>query len=897
MNRLKSVIVLLVLTIVVVGCSGNEPAPTVATLEAPAEEAAQLPAPIEEPAQLPAPTEEPAQLPAPTEAAPPTVAPTAAVVPTEAPLAEPAAEDSGIIGITWQWEEFQEPSGVNSFTVLNPESYTLTLQPDGIAAIQADCNQVQLAYNLEGNSLSFAPAGPSTLAFCGEGSLDGIYLQQLSQVVTYVADGDKLYLNLMADAGNMIFSQGGLGITPEQISLDTQGLSDSWQAVIVPETPYDESQPPGPKGLPEHMEILFGVTDPSERQPNDPIMTIIPVNAYREMWDEAGNSWVSETMAMIEQYSFALPAPAPTSGMPALPPEMIGGGVNDLAVQLGRAVPQQVVNETSATQTGYRFVGRWVQDANPVTNQGLRYVYQGFTNDGLYLVSFLYPVSTAALPDDVAGVTAEEMALFNSDPQAYMTAKAEQLNGLAPSDWEPDLATLDALVASLQITDMPVAGIQDETWVWTALQTPAVGEEAIPVANPALYQVIYHAEGVIELIADCNKATLPYSLTASGMAGGMLAQPGPMTLAECGPESQYNAFINNITAAQNYRVRAGGKTAQLILSGGTGIMFLARLEELSEGVTLPTPEEGEGTATVIAPAGVNVRTGPGSEYEVLGVAAFGQTGTVVGVSQDQEYWVINVPGAPDDQGWVSAEFVTVENADSVPVIPAPPVDEAVQLPTIPTATAAVPMTPVATSPASPLIEFEADTTDIDAGETATLSWSVENIQAVYMYPIGGDYTDYPVEGQGSREVEPGITTSYELLVFVTDDSTSAERIEISVDDGLTSGQWILGSMSTPSAGIVIPIQGTELTAEFESNGDLSGSAGCNSYSGGFTAYDEVLNINSPLATGQMACTPDIMGQEQLYLSLMEMADSFMISSGQLSIFDGSGNQILNFIAG
>jgi hypothetical protein len=40
-----------------------------------------------------------------------------------------------------------------------------------------------------------------------------------------------------------------------------------------------------------------------------------------------------------------------------------------------------------------------------------------------------------------------------------------------------------------------------------------------------------------------------------------------------------------------------------------------------------------------------------------------------------------------------------------------------------------------------------------------------------------------------------------------------------------------------------------------------------------------------------------MEQELLYLSLMELADSFKISSGQLSIFDGNGSQILNFTAG
>jgi hypothetical protein len=70
-------------------------------------------------------------------------------------------------------------------------------------------------------------------------------------------------------------------------------------------------------------------------------------------------------------------------GWPALPPEEISG-VNDLAVQAGRAVS----DESSAARRGFRFVGRWAQDANPVTNQSLKYAYQGFTNDGKYLVTF-----------------------------------------------------------------------------------------------------------------------------------------------------------------------------------------------------------------------------------------------------------------------------------------------------------------------------------------------------------------------------------------------------------------------------------------------------------------------------------------------------------------------------
>ena len=228
-------------------------------------------------------------------------------------------------------------------------------------------------------------------------------------------------------------------IQPQQVSIDTQGLPYSWQANLVPATPYDASQPPGPKGLPQHIEINFGVTDPKMQQPGDPIMYIIPVDAYRQMWDQAGNPSVSSTISKIYTWTIVLQSPPPTSGLPALPPEKITG-VNDLAVQIGRAKSDL----ESASRSGYRFVGRWAQDANPVTAETrLWYTYQGFTNDSKYLVSFFYPVTTAKLPKQ-AEMSAAEMQKFNSDPQAYIKAQAEMLNKLPTSDWQPDLAKLDA---------------------------------------------------------------------------------------------------------------------------------------------------------------------------------------------------------------------------------------------------------------------------------------------------------------------------------------------------------------------------------------------------------------------------------------------------------------------
>ena len=93
-----------------------------------------------------------------------------------------------------------------------------------------------------------------------------------------------------------------------------------------------------------------------------------------------------------------------------------------------------------------RFVGRFNQDANPVTNEGLFYIFQGFSHDGNYFYSFFYPVTTGVLPNTAAEVSEEEMDRFNQDTTAYMAERAQALNGLAPADWDASLETFDSLV-------------------------------------------------------------------------------------------------------------------------------------------------------------------------------------------------------------------------------------------------------------------------------------------------------------------------------------------------------------------------------------------------------------------------------------------------------------------
>ncbi|HTP00303.1 MAG TPA: NBR1-Ig-like domain-containing protein, partial [Anaerolineales bacterium] len=64
----------------------------------------------------------------------------------------------------------------------------------------------------------------------------------------------------------------------------------------------------------------------------------------------------------------------------------------------------------------------------------------------------------------------------------------------------------------------------------------------------------------------------------------------------------------------------------------------------------------------------------GTNYYIVGVAAPGQTGEVVGKSQDGGWWVVKAPTdkVASGQVWVSAGWVYTSNTESVPVVAAPP---------------------------------------------------------------------------------------------------------------------------------------------------------------------------------------------------------------------------------
>ena len=74
-------------------------------------------------------------------------------------------------------------------------------------------------------------------------------------------------------------------------------------------------------------------------------------------------------------------------------------------------------------------------------------------------------------------------------------------------------------------------------------------------------------------------------------------------------------------------------------------------------VELPAAAAEEPRGVVTAELGVNVRTGPGTDYPIIGIAEQGTEGLVVGKSEDGKWWVAAAPSAPNEHGWVAADYV------------------------------------------------------------------------------------------------------------------------------------------------------------------------------------------------------------------------------------------------
>lgn len=130
------------------------------------------------------------------------------------------------------------------------------------------------------------------------------------------------------------------------------------------------------------------------------------------------------------------------------------------------------------------------------------------------------------------------------------------------------------------------------------------------------------------------------------------------------------------------------------------------------------------------------------------------------------------------------------------------------------------------------------------------------------------------------------TAALALTVALTG-CTALSRAEPALPAGaaptLDGTAWTLAAL--PGATLV---PGASVTLQFE-GGRVTGSDGCNRYTGAYTANGPALEIPAQLASTMMACAPDVSAQAKAYVAALTGARTFRIVDGRLELLGADGS--------
>jgi uncharacterized protein YgiM (DUF1202 family) len=190
--------------------------------------------------------------------------------------------------------------------------------------------------------------------------------------------------------------------------------------------------------------------------------------------------------------------------------------------------------------------------------------------------------------------------------------------------------------------------------------------------------------------------------------------------------------VGGVQGALNPAQLIRGETGTSVFITETGILggvaVLARYAgnvrqpddfDVIENPATPTPQPSatpDGVFVTIARSVQNVRSGPGTNYDVIGQLRQNDTARVVGANVDFSWLVIDLRGT---QGWLSRDILEVSgDLNQLPLIPAPPT------PTPPPATA-TPLVPTV-APVPDIIVLSVVPTRLTVGVPFTVTVTLLN---------------------------------------------------------------------------------------------------------------------------------------------------------------------------
>ena len=128
-----------------------------------------------------------------------------------------------------------------------------------------------------------------------------------------------------------------------------------------------------------------------------------------------------------------------------------------------------------------------------------------------------------------------------------------------------------------------------------------------------------------------------------------------------------------------------------------------------------------------------------------------------------------------------------------------------------------------------------------------------------------------------------------------DAAINSKPIVLTIANPFLKTQWQLEQYIGPSGQLTAVLPKTKITAEYEDT-KISGSAGCNRYSGSYQLKNKSeITFPGHFASTMMACSTEISIQEQHYLKALSSVASYQLQQNQLMLLNEEQKSVLIFL--
>ena len=218
-----------------------------------------------------------------------------------------------------------------------------------------------------------------------------------------------------------------------------------------------------------------------------------------------------------------------------------------------------------------------------------------------------------------------------------------------------------------------------KAWQWQSLESPIMN---VTIEAPEKYLIQFNEDGTIDLQADCNLLQAAYTAPTNRLKIDLSPANAAALLAECSDGALDKLYLlaldttTSFTLLNNDLVLFVGENGNVMrfIEAGTEV---AEISEVSDEPVVtqpsqPIPDTDEAIGLVTAPDGINMRTGPGTSFPRLTIVPNGTVLSLLGISEDGEWWLIENPDLPGEEAWVTINFIQASNIKDVPIIEEPP---------------------------------------------------------------------------------------------------------------------------------------------------------------------------------------------------------------------------------